>query len=38
VNPELEIFRKNKVTFSYHFKDKLGKFVTRIQIKPEDYK
>ena len=37
-NPDLELFRKNKVTFSYYFKDRLGNFVTRIKVKPEDYK
>jgi len=36
-NPDLELFRKNKVTFSYHFNDRVGNFVTRIKVKPEDY-
>jgi hypothetical protein len=36
-NPELELFRKNKITFIYSFKDKLGAFVTKIFVRPEQY-
>src|SRR5437868_158437 len=28
-NPDLELFRKNHVTFIYHFRDQAGKFITR---------
>jgi hypothetical protein len=36
-NPDLQLFRDNKITLSYHFKDMAGNFVTRIKITPEKY-
>ena len=36
-NPELSIFRKNRITFSYYYKDKNGSFLTKILITPGKY-
>jgi len=36
-NPDLELFRKNKVTFLYNFKDKEGNHVMKVRVSPEDY-
>lgn len=36
-NPDLELFRTNKVSLVYNFKDRLGNFLMKIRVKPEDY-
>lgn len=36
--PELEIFRKNETTMNYSYKDRDGKFISKIVIDSEDYK
>jgi hypothetical protein len=36
-NPDLELFRKNNVTFLYNFKDKEGNHVMKVRVSPEDY-
>lgn len=37
-NPNLELFRKNKVTFVYDFRDSKGAPVTSIVVTPEMYR
>lgn len=36
-NPDLEDFRKNKVTMAYNYNDKNGNFVLKISIEPKQY-
>jgi hypothetical protein len=36
-NPDLALFRKNLVTFSYLFKDEAGNPVIHVKISPEQY-
>ena len=36
-NPDMRTLKDNKVTFSYYYKDKNGKFVTKYVVKPEMY-
>jgi hypothetical protein len=36
-NPDLELFRKNNVTFLYNFKDKEGNHIMKVRVSPEDY-
>jgi hypothetical protein len=36
-NPDLSLFRENRVTLSYHFTDMAGNFVTRIVVSPKKY-
>lgn len=36
--PDLKMFRENKVTLAYYYKDKDGFFITRIEITPDKYK
>jgi len=36
-NPDLKIFRKNKTTMAYSYKDKKGEFVIKISITAEQY-
>jgi hypothetical protein len=36
-NPDLELFRKNNVTFLYNFKDKEGNHVMKVKVSPQDY-
>ncbi|WP_066629481.1 hypothetical protein [Labilibacter marinus] len=36
-NPDLEEFRKNKVTMAYQYSDKHGSYITKIVIAAEDY-
>ncbi len=36
-NPDLKIYRDNKVTMMYSYKDKNGEFVTKIVVTPEEY-
>jgi hypothetical protein len=36
-NRDLQLFRENKVTFEYYFRDLNGEFLTRINIAPEEY-
>jgi hypothetical protein len=37
-NPDLETFRKNKITLIYNFKDELNNHITRIIVGPKKYK
>lgn len=37
-NPDLETFRKNKITLVYNFKDELNNHITRIIVGPKKYK
>lgn len=37
-NPDLKIYRDNKVTMAYYYKDKNGKYVMRLNVTPELYK
>ena len=37
-NPDLKIFRDNKVTMKYTYKDKVGVFLFSLQYKYDDYK
>lgn len=36
-NPDLKIFRDNKVTMAYDYKDRNGEFVLRISVTPDLY-
>lgn len=36
-NADLEVFRENRVTLNYYFKDEAGNFVTKISVTPEMY-
>ena len=36
-NPDLKIYRDNKVTLAYNYKDKNGVFVLKISVTPEKY-
>ena len=36
-NPELKIFRDNKVTLNYSYKDKTGIYLFTISVKPDQY-
>ena len=36
-NPQMEIFRKNKVTLNYNYRDKNGVFFLLISVTPNDY-
>jgi len=36
-DPALEIFRKNKKTMAFHYRDKNGEFILNISITPEKY-
>ena len=35
-NPEMKLFRDNRVTLHYVFKDKLGEAVTSVDVTPDD--
>lgn len=35
-NPDMKLFRDNRVTVHYVFKDKLGETVTSIEVTPDD--
>jgi len=37
-NPELKPYLENNVTIVCHYKDKTGKFVTKVLITPEQYR
>lgn len=37
-NPGLKNFRENKVTMSYYYKDKNGKFLIKLKFNPDSYK
>jgi hypothetical protein len=37
-NPDLETFRKNKITLIYNFKDEQNNHITRIIVGPKKYK
>jgi len=37
-NPDLKIYRENKTTMIYNYRDKNGIFVVRIAVTPEMYK
>jgi hypothetical protein len=37
-NPDMKEYRRHKITLVYSYKDKDGKFITRIEVKPTDYK
>ena len=37
-NPGLKNFRENKVTMSYYYKDKNGKFLINLKFNPDSYK
>ena len=37
-NPDLQLFRDNKVILEYYFRDELGRFLTRIAVGPDRYK
>lgn len=36
-NPDLKVYRDNKVTMAYYYKDKNGEFVLRISVTPDMY-
>lgn len=36
-NPDLKIYRENKTTMAYYYKDKHGVFLTEIKVTPERY-
>jgi len=36
-NPDLKIYRENKVTMSYYYKDKNSLFLTKIVVTPDKY-
>lgn len=36
-NPDLQLFRDNKVTMNYYYKDMNGIFVSKISISPDQY-
>jgi hypothetical protein len=37
-NPDMKEYRRHKITLVYSYKDKDGKFITNIEVKPGDYK
>ena len=37
-NPDLQIYRDNKVTMTYYYKDKFGEAVMKISVTPEKYR
>jgi hypothetical protein len=37
-SPDLQVFRINKTTLSYNYKDKKGAFVAKLDITPDKYK
>ncbi len=37
-HPEMEQFRKNKVTVNYSYRDSKGEYITKITITPDEYK
>ena len=37
-NPDFQIYRDNKVTMTYYYKDKYGEAVMKISITPDKYK
>lgn len=37
-NPAIKKFRENKVTMSYYYKDKNGKFLFKLKFNPDSYK
>ncbi len=37
-NPDMKLYRENKVTFNYYYKDKNGVFVCKYVVNPEMYK
>jgi hypothetical protein len=37
-NPDMKIFRDNKVTMNYYYKDKDGNYLFAISVTPEQYK
>lgn len=36
-HPDMKIFRENKITMHYTYKDKVGFVVMKIEIKPQEY-
>ena len=36
-NPDLKVYRENKVTMAYNYKDKNGVFILKINVTPELY-
>ena len=36
-NPDLKLFRENKVTMNYYYKDSKGAFISKISITPDQY-
>lgn len=36
-NPDLKVYRDNKVTMAYYYKDKNGEFVLKISVTPDMY-
>jgi len=36
-NPDLEIYRENKITMAYDYKDRNGQFLFRILVTPNEY-
>jgi len=36
-NPDIKVFRDNKATMSYYYKDKNGEFVIKISVTPDKY-
>jgi hypothetical protein len=36
-NPDLKVYRENKVTMAYYYKDKNGEFVLKLSITPDMY-
>ena len=36
-NPDLKSYRDHQVTMSYAYKDRHGKFVTKVSVTPQDY-
>ena len=37
-NPDLKIYRDNKITMAYYYKDKNGVYLTKIEATPDKYK
>jgi hypothetical protein len=36
-NPEMRVFRDNKITVAYAYKDKAGNFIHKVEIPPDEY-
>ncbi len=36
-NPDMKLYRENKTTMTYNYKDKKGEFILKINVTPEQY-